>query len=135
MSEENLEIVRQGLMAVLRPDPDFTTVNAIYHPDHEFVSHLDAVDGGSHVGGAGYRTWLAESSEVAVWESRLEDVRTIDEDRVLAVIPTRARGVASGAEVGVQRLACVVTVRTGKIFRTTVHGSLEEALESVEPRQ
>lgn len=128
MWEANEEIARRGLEAVLRPEPDYATVNALFDERHEFVSFLDAVDGGRHLGAAGYRDWLIGSRQVAGWESSVEDVRAISADRVLAIIPTNARWVASGAEVGVQRLAAVLTVRAGRIVRTVVHGSPDEAL-------
>jgi hypothetical protein len=47
MSHENVEIVRRAIEAVIQtpieaaiqtPTPDFATINALFHPDHELVS-------------------------------------------------------------------------------------------------
>jgi ketosteroid isomerase-like protein len=58
----------------------------------------------------------------------LAEVTEIDHERVLAVIPTRFRGRQSGAEID-QRIAAVVTVREGKVVRTELFQSPEQALE------
>jgi hypothetical protein len=100
MSEENVEIVREALEAAIRrPKPDFAKINALYHPAHELISRRDVLEGGSHRGVDGYRDWLLDSQETLLWESRLEEVTEIDEDRVLAVTPTRNIGTSSGVVV------------------------------------
>src|SRR6266550_623584 len=112
MSQENVEIVRAGLEAAFRrPKPDFATLNSLYHPAHELVSRREALEGGSQLGARGFRAWLAE--ENLLWESRLEEVTKIDDDRVLAITPTRNTGTSTGIEVET-RFACIVTVRGGK---------------------
>ena len=38
MSEKNVKIVRAAIEATMRrPKPDWETVNALFHPDHEFL--------------------------------------------------------------------------------------------------
>jgi ketosteroid isomerase-like protein len=131
MSQENMETVREALEAAFRrPKPDFATINALYHPAHELISRRDAREGGSHRGARGYRDWLRDSEEILPWQSWLEEVTELDDDRVLAVIPTRNTGTLSGLVVD-QWLAMVVTVRGGKIMRTEVFGSRIEALKAV----
>jgi ketosteroid isomerase-like protein len=131
VSQENVEIARQALEAAYRrPKPDFATINALFHPEHELVSHIDALERGSHRGAHGYRDWLQHTEETMPWESSVEDARAIDADRVLAITPTRSRGTLSGVTLE-QRLACIATVREGKITRTEVYGSPEEALKAV----
>jgi ketosteroid isomerase-like protein len=131
MSRENVEIVRKGLEAAFRrPKPDFAKINALYDPAHELISRRDALEGGSRHGARGYRDWLRDSEELLPWQSRLEEVTEIDDDRVLAVVPTRNTGTSSGVVVN-QRLAMVVTVAGGRIVRTEVFGSRAEALNAV----
>src|SRR6266480_4209305 len=131
ISEQNMEIVRGGLEAAFRrPKPDFAKINALYDPAHELISRRDALEGGSRRGARGYRDWLLDSAELLPWQSRLEEVTEIDDDRVLAVIPTRNTGTSSGVVVD-QQLTMVVTVRGGKIIRTEVFGSRVEALKAV----
>jgi ketosteroid isomerase-like protein len=131
MSEENIELVRRGLEAAFRrPEPDFATLNAVYDPDHEFVSRSEALEGGTRRGARGFRDWMRDLSEAIDWESHVEAVMDIDHDRVLAITPTRIRGKTSGADVQ-HRAGCIVTVRYGKIIRTEAFSSPEEALRSI----
>jgi ketosteroid isomerase-like protein len=126
-----VEIVRSGLEAAFRsPRPDFVTINALYDPAHELISRRNALEGGSHRGALGYRDWLLDSEELLPWQSTLEEVTEIDDDRVLAIVPTRNTGTSSGVVVD-QRLAMVVTVSGGKITRTEVFGSRIDALKAV----
>jgi ketosteroid isomerase-like protein len=133
MAAENVEIVRRAIEAAIRrPKPDFATMNELYHADHEYVSVVDAkLEGGSHRGMGGYRDWLVGVEETVQPRSRLEQVREIDEERVLAIAPTRHEGRSSGVALDEERMACIVTVREGKIVRTEVYPSPEAALEAV----
>jgi ketosteroid isomerase-like protein len=132
MSRENVEIVRRGIEAAFRtPKPDFATMNELYHPDHEYISRYDALEGGRHRGGRGYRSWLLQGEETMEWEARLEKITEIGDDQVLAVTPTHFQGKSSGVTLPEQRLASIVTVRGGKIIRTEVYSSPEEALKAV----
>jgi len=132
MSPSNAEIVRRGIEAVNRkPKPDFATINDLYHPDHEFISALDALEGEKHRGARGYRDWLLDTQHAIETESRLEQVTEIDKDRVLAIIPTSVRGKLSGVALKEERWASIVTVRGGKIIRSEVYRSSDEALEAV----
>jgi ketosteroid isomerase-like protein len=131
MSQENVEIVRRGFEAAFRtPEPDFATMNALYHPDHELISLRDALEGETHHGARGYRDWQLDTQETLPWETTLEKVTELDDDRVLVVMPTRSRGTSSGVVLD-QKLASIVTVRGGKILRTEVYPSTEEALKAV----
>jgi ketosteroid isomerase-like protein len=135
MSQENLEIARAALKAVFhRPKPDYETMNVLFHPEHEYLSLLRMVEGGSRRGAQGYREWRTSAAETFEWEATLAEVAEIDHERVLAVMPTKIRGRQSGAGTE-QRLAAVVTVREGKVVRTEVFGSPEEALEAAGPRE
>jgi ketosteroid isomerase-like protein len=133
MSHENVEIVRRGIEAAIRrPRPDFATLNALYHPDHEFISVVDStLEGGIHRGISGYRDWLLGVEETVQSRSRLAQVTEIDEERVLAITPTRHEGRSSGVALEEEPMACIVTVRGGKIIRTEVYPSPEEALAAV----
>jgi ketosteroid isomerase-like protein len=132
MSPANVEIVRRGIEAAIRrPEPDFATMNALYHPDHEFISVVNStLEGGSHRGMSGYREWLLGVEETVQSRSRLEQVTEIDEERVLAIAPTRHEGRSSGVALAEEPMAAVVTVRDGRIIRTEVYSSPEDALEA-----
>jgi ketosteroid isomerase-like protein len=132
MSQANVEIVRRAIEALVRrPKPDFATMNDLFHPDHEFISRMAVREGGSHRGARGYRDWLLDAEEVVEWVSRVEQVTEIDEDRVLVIMPTSFRGKSSDLALHEERLAGIVTVRAGKIIRSEVYRSPEQALEAV----
>jgi ketosteroid isomerase-like protein len=131
MSEENVEIVRRAFEALYRkPEPDLATMNALFDPDHEFISRSADLEGGSHRGMRGYRDWQKEFAETMESESTVESVRELDGDRVLVVLPTSFRGKQSGIALDSQSLGVLVTLRETKIVRTEVHPSPDEALEA-----
>jgi ketosteroid isomerase-like protein len=127
----NVEIVRRAAEAVMRrPKPDFATINALFHPDHEFVSILAGLDGRAFRGASGFREYLTTLAET--WESynwTLEELSEIDEDRVLLVTIHYNRTRRDSVSMrGV--FASVMTVRDGKIVRTETYSSPEEALDA-----
>jgi ketosteroid isomerase-like protein len=131
MSQANVETARRGIEAAIRkPKPDFDAMNDVYHPDHEFVPLIAVLEGGSRSGARGYRSFLRDLNEAMESDSRLEDVTEIDSERVLAIVPTRSRGKSSGVGLDEERIACVLTVRRGKIMRTELYRSPEEALQA-----
>ena len=133
MSKENVELVRRAATAVFRrPKPDFATVNALYHPDHEQTTFVSRIEGpSSSRGAAGFRAWLDSFGETfESWDASLEGVSEIDDDRVLVEGVFTASGKRGGVPV-TQRFAQVVTVRDGKVVRSETYSSPEEALAAV----
>jgi ketosteroid isomerase-like protein len=131
MSVENEEIVRRAFEAACRqPKPDFVTLNALYHPDHEFVSLIQRIEGGVAMGASGFRDWIAENNESWTnWDLQFDRVESIDTGRVL--VATRFAGISRRAEVPVEQSnAVIVTVRDGKIARTVIYDSVEDAVEA-----
>jgi ketosteroid isomerase-like protein len=129
---ENVEIVRRRIEAALgRPERDFATMNELYHPDHEFISLADALEGEKHRGVGGFRNWRANMQDVGEYASRLENATEIGEGRVLAILPTSFLGRPSGIALKEERFGCIVTVRDGRMIRTEVYPSPEEALKAV----
>ncbi len=96
------------------------------------ISALDAFEGEKHRGARGNRDWLLNTEGTIETESRLEQITEIDKDRVLAIIPTSVRGKLSGVALKEERWASIVTVRGGKIIRSEVYRSSDEALKAVE---
>jgi hypothetical protein len=103
-------------------------MNALFDRDHEFVSRVDAIEGGVHRGARGYRAWLRDAGDAVQWETRVEQVRPIDASRVLAITPIRVRGRSSGLILNDERWGVVLTLREGKVVRTEVHDSPDRAL-------
>jgi hypothetical protein len=95
MSEENVEIARRACEAAWRrPRPDFDTLNALAHPDHEMFTAQSLVEGGGYRGAQGFREWLASMSETfgEEWEISFKQARAIDDERVLVTGRTKVRG-------------------------------------------
>jgi ketosteroid isomerase-like protein len=136
MSRENVEIARRAVEAATRrPKPDFAAVNALYHPDHELVGWVAGPDQGQTFRGAeGFRDWLTANEEAFEFESRLEQARALDQERVLLVMTLSIRGRQSGVAYE-QRTGSVVTVREGKVVRTENYPSPEEAIQAVGLRE
>jgi ketosteroid isomerase-like protein len=134
MSRENVEIVQRLFDAVARRDS--ATVLSLYHPDidwdgtrHRWTEVMGS--GGHWRGHDGLRKWSRDYYEA--WESlddTLEELIDVDE-RVVAVVTTRARGRGSGLEVEWAHQAGVWTVRAGRIVKVVWFPSREEALEAV----
>jgi ketosteroid isomerase-like protein len=114
----------------MRPKPDFATVNALFHPKHEFVDVTLAVGGEKvAVGAAGFRAWLEEMAET--WDQReqtIEHAESVDRDRVLLVVRFKAES-KSGMRVD-QRLGFILTSQAGKVLRTESYSSVHEAREA-----
>jgi ketosteroid isomerase-like protein len=131
MSQENVNLARRAIEAALHiPKPDFATMNELYHPEHEFISLVDALEGDRHIGGRGYRDWLVGAGEAVAWKSSLESIEEVDDERVVAVMRMRVEGVSSGVPWE-QPHACLMTIRDGKIARTVVYSSFADALTAV----
>jgi ketosteroid isomerase-like protein len=132
MSGENLELVRRAFEAAIRrPRPDFTTVNALFHPDHELVTPLSRLEGATYGGAAGFGAWLRSRGED--WDGltfRLEQVVELDEDRVLLASAFMGRSKRGGVPIE-QVQGLVVSVRDGKVVRTEAYSTVDEALASV----
>ena len=126
--DEIVEIARRAYEAGTRqPKPDFATVNALYHPDHELVTPLSRLEGASYSGKAGFGEWLGSRPED--WDSmtfRLDDARAIDRERVLLATTFAGRGRRGGVDIE-QRQGLIVTVRDGRVVRTEAYNSVDEA--------
>jgi len=131
VSEENVDIARRAYEAATRrPKPDFATVNALYDPNHEFVSFASRVEGRSFIGAQGFREVLEDYAETfESWEVSVEQIRGIDAERVLILAVVRAMGRRGGVDFE-QRFGHVLTVRGGKVVHTELCSSPEEALEA-----
>ena len=128
MSQENVEIVRKSVEAMVRQDwdaavSDFTTTMEGH--DHD-IPGADV-----YIGPDGFKTWIAEWSES--WDTwTLEDMeyRSVSDDKVLLLQRMKATGRTSGLEI--DRLDGVVyTLVGGSIARIDYFNSPQQALEAV----
>jgi ketosteroid isomerase-like protein len=130
MSEENVEIVRRVYEAAARGDT--ATVLKLYDPEvvWDFSRPYGGLFGrGVYHGHEGLRNAFHEYHEA--WES-IEDnwEELVDAgEHVVSVVKSRARGRASGVEVGGTQYG-VWTLSEGTIVRVVWFRSREEALKA-----
>jgi ketosteroid isomerase-like protein len=132
MSQENVEIARRACEAAWRrPKPDFDTLNALAHPDHEMFTVQSLVEGGGYQGAQGFREWLASWGEMfgEAWESSVEVAKAIDDERVLVTGWSKVRGLGGGVPVE-QRFWVLMSLRDGKVARSAVYTDRGQALEA-----
>jgi ketosteroid isomerase-like protein len=118
MSQQNVEVVLQGVDAANRRDPD--AFMACLHPDVEWEESGDPFPGlrGIYRGRAEARKWF-EEAVVELWErlhNEVEEITEASDDRVFLGILIRARGRASGVETEL-RAWQVFWLTDGKIAR------------------
>ena len=128
MSQENVEIVRRGAEATLRGDLDVAFEAC--DPEIEWQETP-----GLGPDAATYRGVAAAREAVSKWfgmwsEYEAEVRRYVDAgDSVVVLILERGRGKGSGAVVE-RELGQIHTLHDGKIVRTRLFGSWNEALEA-----
>jgi ketosteroid isomerase-like protein len=132
VTHDPVDIARRACEAGWRrPKPDYATVNALAHPDHELFTVQSLVEGGSYRGAEGFRRWLESWRELfgEDWQCALEDAAAIADNRVLITARVKARGLGGGVPVD-QGFWMVMSVRDGKLTRTEVYTDRERALEA-----
>ena len=131
MSQENVELVRQSMEALLRGDRDAWF--AIHDQDFEIVPIRDWPETGVRGREAAwnFHMRILESFEWAPIEVERVDAGA---DKVLVHLRYDARGVGSGAKVELDQWF-VSTVREGKILRLQWFTDGVEALEAAGLRE
>jgi ketosteroid isomerase-like protein len=133
MSQENLEIVRQGLARWRAGDDDvlldFLVSNSA--PDVELYSRFAGFSGEPYRGHDGLRAWLADIPDnFERFDPWLDEARVAGEDRVLALGGISFRARESGIDMA-EQMGWVFEFRTGLLRRMMFYGSSSEALEAV----
>jgi ketosteroid isomerase-like protein len=128
MSQENMEIVRQGYEALGRGD--FEGWVAGLDPDVELDERYLAPDAAVYRGLDGVRRWWQQSAE-AIESPSFEVLRWFARgDGVATEVIVRARGVGSRAEI-TARLAHAIRLRNHKVAYVASFRTIDEALEAV----
>ena len=135
MSEENVEVVLEGVDAVNRRDPD--AFIACVHPDVVWeVSEASPFLQGIYRGRGEVREWF-EKSWLEVWESvhvEVEEITEASDGRVFLGALVTARGRGSGLETEVRGWQ-VCWFADGQIARRQIFSTREEALEAAGLRE
>jgi ketosteroid isomerase-like protein len=130
MSQENVEVVRQGFEHLLATGEPMWPAIA---DDIEVHDH-HSPDQGTYKGHGGFAQWLADWD--AAWDEwTVELERLVDvADSVVAIYRMRVKGKGSGVALDMSE-AQVWEVRGGKAVRLDVYGSAAEALAAVGPAE
>jgi ketosteroid isomerase-like protein len=131
MSQENVEVVLEGLDAINRRDPE--AFMACLHPDAVWEESGDVFPGlrGTYRGPTETRKWL-EGAFLEVWESfhiEVEEITEVSDARVFLGTSLTARGAGSGLETEL-RAWNVFWFADGKIARRQVFFTRDAALEA-----
>jgi ketosteroid isomerase-like protein len=130
MSQENLEILRQGWDAWLRGD--LPGLFRTFDPDIVWdTSHFRDWPESAYHGHEGVERFLNEWLDV--WDDYrldLEDVIEVQDGRVLSLFHHHGKGRDSGVPMHLQ-MAQIATLRDGKVTRLDNYDTPAEALEAV----
>jgi ketosteroid isomerase-like protein len=132
MSQENVELVREGFARLNRGDYDFVVSNTT--PDVELFSRFGSLTGQPYRGHAGVREWMAEMDEnFELFEPWWDELRDLG-DKVLGLGGVRFRARGSGVEME-ERIGWVFELREGRVARIRFYDRPTEALEAAGLRE
>jgi ketosteroid isomerase-like protein len=130
MSEENVEVVLEGVDAVNRRDPD--AFIACVHPDVVWeVSEASPFLQGIYRGRGEVREWF-EKSWLEVWESvhvEVEEITEASDGRVFLGALITGRGKGSGVETEARGWQ-VCWFADGQVARRQIFSTRDDALEA-----
>jgi ketosteroid isomerase-like protein len=126
---EGAEIVKRWLQAFNRRDGD--TMIALQHPEIEFVPITAAMEGRVYRSPDETRDFLRSLElDWEVFETEPQEFYEMG-DRALALGTWRARGRASGLELGSQPGGWLATIRDGLVYRFRTYTERAEALDAL----
>jgi ketosteroid isomerase-like protein len=129
MSQDNVEIVRLMVEEFNSDEPRRALVR--FHPEIEFTSTANALDGAAYVGVEGMGTY-ADDLEAAFEEWHSQDDRFVDAGDGRVVWLHRIVGLAKTSRYPVdQPIGIVWTLRDGLIWRGQAYFGHADALASV----
>lgn len=117
-----------------RPEPDWTTMNAVYSRDHELVSRFSELEGGFHEGATGFTDFLAAIDSMGEWQSTTEGIRVAPDGRLVVITRFEIHTQHSDVPIA-QQMGTVVSVHDGRIQTTEAYRTPREALEAVGLRE
>ena len=126
MSEENVEIVREALEALLEGDE--VAIGRLVDPELEFHGTVGGLQEGEVARGRAEIERVFENEDLAAWDlRRLDPEEFIDAgDSVVVLVHEYRRGRGSGIEVEAET-AMVLKVREGRVVR--MQGYMDRGLE------
>ena len=127
MSEDNVELYRQGIDAFNRRDLD--AFLALAHPDVVGVSRVLAIESGSYRGHEGTREWW--NNLLDVFPDFTIEVISVRDAGQLTVSELRNRAQGEGSAAPLEEFIWQVSEwRDGQVVRWQMYGSEQDALEA-----
>ena len=126
-SQENVDIARRAWEAAIRQPPDWETLGALYDQDHVLESEWGAIEAKEYRGVEGYLHFRADMDEAfSDWRHEFIDVTDAGSDQVVVGLRLVATARLSQSPVE-QPFAVLMTVRDGRIVRTSTFGDAQAA--------
>ena len=132
MSEENVELVRKAFAANRSGPPEETVEVALRlaHPDAEFVSRLNSVEGSTYRGTDAFRQYYADLADAfSEWTNAVAAIEDLGSDTVLSDATFHGTS-HSGVDVELRTIG-IWKIRDGKVVSLHAYESREEALAAV----
>lgn len=131
--ERNLELARNGLQAWVSGDREATMT--LLSDDVEVFVPPELGNAGSYRGRDAFLRWSEQWDEAwSEFEMTVESIEPVGERHVVAVVRSRGRGAASGAEVE-NLLGWVLGVRDEICDYVSLQPDLERARENARARE
>jgi ketosteroid isomerase-like protein len=130
MSSDNKDLVRRALSAAMRrPEPDWDAMSDLFCADHELRSLLTDIEGTHPSGEKGARDFFEQLDSTGEWSIEIEELRDAADGRVVAFTRMQMRTKLGGVPLE-QRTAAICTLRDGRILRTEVYPTRDDALKA-----
>jgi ketosteroid isomerase-like protein len=131
MSQENVEIVRALIEQWNTGDRDAARLSEYCDPAIELVTPLSSVGGEPYKGQAGVERWMRDvDDQFSEWRVGIEELRTVADDRVLAIVTVAGRGRASGVDLDFPSASIFDFASDHRVTRMRIYPDREEALKA-----
>jgi ketosteroid isomerase-like protein len=128
MAQTNAELLRRAVE--FSNVGDVESALDVLDPELELHTPFSSVTGEPYRGIPGYRKWRAEiTDQFEKWETNIDEIRALSDDRLIGVGSVHARGRGSGIEFD-QPAAGLVDFREGRVLRVRIYLSEEQALQA-----
>jgi ketosteroid isomerase-like protein len=132
MSQENVEIVRALIARWNTGDRDAATFSEYCDPAIELVTPLSSVAGEPYKGYAGVERWMHDlDNQFSEWRIAMEELRSVPDDRVLAIVTVAARGRASGVDLNFPSASIFNFESDHRVTHMRIYPDRAEALKAV----
>jgi ketosteroid isomerase-like protein len=132
VSQENVEIVRAVIERWNTGDRDAARLSEYCDPAIELLTPFASVGGEPYKGHAGVERWMSDVDEqFSEWHVGIEELRSVADDRVLAIVTVAGRGRASGVDLNFPSASIFDFGSDHRVTRMRIYPDREEGLKAV----